>query len=245
MTTLKNNTNTLLKVTNLCVCYGKICSLENINLEVIEGTTLSVVGPNGAGKSSLLNAIAGLVPLKSGKIVYRGNDISHYPTYRKSRAGLVLVPEGRQLFTKLTVEENITCGHISHPKKSLSKTIKKIYELFPLLEERKKQLAGHLSGGEQQMVAIGRAIANNPKLLMLDEPSMGLSPPIVKKIFEAIDSISKQGTTIVLVEQNINLAIHHSHKTIVLEGGKIQAEVNSHDIKDSPYIKSKYLGIAP
>ncbi|WP_092484388.1 ABC transporter ATP-binding protein [Candidatus Ichthyocystis hellenicum] len=243
--TCKNNKGTLLKVTGLHVYYGKICSLENISLEITEGTTLSIVGHNGAGKSSLLNAIAGLVPKKSGKIIYNGKDISNYPAYKKSRSGLILVPEGRQLFTKLTVEENIMCGHISHPKKLLPKVLKKIYALFPLLAERRGQLAGHLSGGEQQMVAIGRAIASYPKLLMLDEPSMGLAPPIVKKIFEAIDNISKQGTTVVLVEQNINLAIRHSHRTIVLEGGKIQAEGESCTIKDTPYIRSKYLGIAP
>ncbi|WP_092487223.1 ABC transporter ATP-binding protein [Candidatus Ichthyocystis hellenicum] len=244
MKSQQGGNSSLLSIHNLRVCYGKICPISNISFDVQKGTTLSIVGPNGAGKSSLLNAISGFIPHSSGKIIYAGMDVSTHRTYQRSRAGLILVPEGRRLFTKLTVEENLKCGHIVRPNKLFHTIRDEIYDLFPRLAERRNQIAGHLSGGEQQMVAIGRAMASCPKLLMLDEPSMGLAPQIVKKVFEAISAISKQGITIILVEQNIGLATRHSLKTIILEGGKIQAQDNSTEILNNPNIRSTYLGVA-
>lgn len=230
---MTNPSPDLLCVKNLDVFYGMICALKNVSFQVKQGESLAIVGANGAGKSSLLNTLAGLVRQRKGAITYNGKDISSCPSYKRSRSGLILVPEGRRLFTRLTVEENLKCGHFFHPQKEFLEIKEQIYAIFPRLAERHTQLAGYLSGGEQQMLAIGRALASKPKLLMLDEPSMGLAPTIVKTIFEAINTIRQQKVTVILVEQNIRLAIKHTTRTIILENGTIKTEGLSQDISNS------------
>ncbi len=235
----------ILKVENLSVSYGNIKALKGINLRVEEGEVVSLIGANGAGKTTTLQAISGLLAIGDGDILFNGKSIKKEKSYKITRAGLAQVPEGRRVFQGLSVEDNLRLGSISVDRSSeeLRSELDKIYKLFPVLEERKKQKAGTLSGGEQQMLAMGRALLSNPKVLLLDEPSMGLSPLFVDKIFDTIRILKEEGRTILLVEQNANLALDVADRAFVLETGKIVKEGKASDLKTDPDVKAAYLGI--
>lgn len=235
----------MLKIEDLVVSYGAIEALNGISINVEQGKIVTLVGANGAGKSTTLRATVGLTKIKSGKIIYDGVDITNKKTEQIPKMGLTLVPEGRRVFPNLTVLENIKLGaYFRKDKKEIEKDIKWIYELFPRLEERKWQLAGTLSGGEQQMLAVGRALMAKPKLLMMDEPSLGLAPIIVKDIFNIIQEIRNQGVTILLIEQNANLALKAADYGYVLETGRIIMEGTGEELLKNEDIKNAYLGEA-
>lgn len=235
----------ILKVENLSVSYGNIKALKGINLRVEEGEVVSLIGANGAGKTTTLQTISGLLAIGDGDILFNGKSIKKEKSYKITRAGLAQVPEGRRVFQGLSVEDNLRLGSISVDRSSeeLRSELDKIYKLFPVLEERKKQKAGTLSGGEQQMLAMGRALISNPKVLLLDEPSMGLSPLFVDKILDTIKILKEEGRTILLVEQNANLALDVADRAYVLETGKIVKEGKASDLKTDPDVKAAYLGI--
>ena len=235
----------ILKVENLSVSYGNIKALKGINLRVEEGEVVSLIGANGAGKTTTLQTISGPLDIGDGDILFNGKSIKKEKSYKITRAGLAQVPEGRRVFQGLSVEDNLRLGSISVDRspEELRSELDKMYELFPVLEERKKQKAGTLSGGEQQMLAMGRALLSNPKVLLLDEPSMGLSPIFVDKIFDTIRILKEEGRTILLVEQNANLALDVADRAYVLETGKIIKEGKASDLKTDPDVKAAYLGI--
>lgn len=235
----------ILKVENLSVSYGNIKALKGINLRVEEGEVVSLIGANGAGKTTTLQTISGLLAIGDGDILFNGKSIKKEKSYKITRAGLAQVPEGRRVFQGLSVEDNLRLGSISVDRspEELRSELDKMYELFPVLEERKKQKAGTLSGGEQQMLAMGRALLSKPKVLLLDEPSMGLSPIFVDKIFDTIRILKEEGRTILLVEQNANLALDVADRAYVLETGKIIKEGKASDLKTDPDVKAAYLGI--
>jgi branched-chain amino acid transport system ATP-binding protein len=228
----------LLKLSQLEVHYGGIRAVAGVDLEVAEGELVCLIGANGAGKSSTLKAICGLVGSKSGTIRYRDEDISHAPVHQLPRKGLVMVPEGRGIFAQLTVEENLAMGAYAHGGADPAAQ----YERFPRLAERRRQIAGTLSGGEQQMLALARALMTRPRLLLLDEPSMGLAPMMVAKIFEVVQEIAKQGVTILLVEQNARLALDISHRGYVMESGAIALAGASAELLHNPRVREAYLG---
>ncbi|MCI5674992.1 MAG: ABC transporter ATP-binding protein [Ezakiella sp.] len=230
----------MLKVENLNIYYGNIHAVKDISLEINDGEVISLIGANGAGKTSTLQSISGLLP-KKGVVKFLDKDISKEPPHKITKLGIAQVPEGRHVFTKLSVYDNLVLGAFTR-KDDYSDTIKKIYERFPILEERKNQAAGTLSGGEQQMLAMGRALMSKPKLLLLDEPSMGLSPLFVEKIFDVIKDLKEEKTTILLVEQNANLALKISDRAYVLETGKIVKQGPSQSLANDPSIKAAYLG---
>lgn len=233
----------MLKISNLVVSYGGIEALKGINLEVPKGKIVTLVGANGAGKSTVLRTIVGLVKKKDGNIIYKGEDLSSIKTQYLSSKGLTLVPEGRQIFSNLTVKENLQLGAYARKDKAeIEKDIKWVYELFPILEERQWQLGGTLSGGEQQMLAVGRALMSRPELLMMDEPSLGLAPLIVKDIFSIIKEINKKEVTILLIEQNANLALKIADYGYVLETGTIAMEGPGKKLLSNEDIKKAYLG---
>ncbi|WP_234120480.1 ABC transporter ATP-binding protein [Clostridium hydrogenum] len=233
----------MLKIKDLNVYYGAIHALKNINIEVNEGEIVTLIGSNGAGKTSTLRAISGLVPIKSGEISFEDKIISNLPSYKMPHLGISHVPEGRRVFAPLTVMENLELGaYIRKDKASIAKDYEKVFEKFPRLKERAKQVAGTLSGGEQQMLAMGRALMINPKILLLDEPSMGLAPLVVKDIFEIIKEINKAGTTVLLVEQNARMALSIADKAYVIETGNIVNEGNAKELLNSDVIKKAYLG---
>ncbi len=233
----------LLEVKNLQVAYGGIQAVKDINLHIDQGELVTLIGANGAGKTTTLKTLVGLVKPKSGSVTYDGIDCSTMPVYSFIEKGLSLVPEGRGVFSRLTVEENLRMGaYYRNDNAAILSEIDHVYELFPRLKERYKQLAGTLSGGEQQMVAMGRAILSRPKLLLLDEPSMGLAPIIVQKIFEIIKMISQQGVTILLVEQNAKLALEISDRGYVMESGKITMTGPAKELLASDAIQKAYLG---
>ncbi len=233
----------MLKVNNLVVSYGGIEALKGIDLNVEQGKIITLVGANGAGKSTVLRSIVGLVKKKNGSIDYKGKDLSTIKTQQLSSMGLTLVPEGRRIFSDLTVEENLILGAYSRKdKEEIKKDIKWVYELFPRLQERQWQLGGTLSGGEQQMLAVGRALMSRPELLMMDEPSLGLAPLIVKDIFSIIQEINKKGVTILLIEQNANLALKIADYGYVLETGIIKMQGKGRDLLSNEDIKKAYLG---
>lgn len=235
----------MLKIQDLVVAYGGIEALKGISLNVEQGKIVTIVGANGAGKSTLLRTIVGLVKQKNGLIEYDGTNLSTVKTQKLGKMGLTLVPEGRKVFTNLTVLENLKLGaYYRNDKEGIEKDIKWIYQLFPRLEERSWQLSGTLSGGEQQMLAVGRALMAKPKLLMMDEPSLGLAPIIVKDIFKIIEEIKRQGVTILLVEQNANLALKVADYGYVMETGKIIMEGNGAGLLNNEDIKKAYLGEA-
>jgi len=234
----------MLSVKQLSVNYGPIPMLQDITFGVKEGEICAIVGANGAGKSTLLNAISRILPLKSGKISFNGNEINRFPPHRIVELGLIQVPEGRRLFPSLTVLENLELGaYQGEAKQRRNKTLEKVYSLFPILSNRKKQIAGTLSGGEQQMLAIGRALMSLPKLLMLDEPSLGLAPLIVQQMFQVIKEISETGMTILLVEQNARKALSISNVGFVIENGKITISGKSAEIANNEYTKKAFLGM--
>ena len=235
----------ILKIENLSVSYGNIKALKGISLEIEEGEVVSLIGANGAGKTTTLQTISGLLPIGDGDIFFEDKSIKKEKSYKITRKGIAQVPEGRRIFKGLSVEDNLKMGAISLKvsPEDLKSELDKIYKHFPVLKERKKQKAGTLSGGEQQMLAMGRALLTNPKVLLLDEPSMGLSPLFVDKIFDTIRILKEQGRTILLVEQNANLALDISDRAYVLETGKIVKEGRAADLKTDPDVKAAYLGI--
>lgn len=234
----------LLRVEDLHVHYGNIHALKGINLEVHEGEIVSLIGANGAGKTTTLQAISSLLPLSAGSVFFQGEDITKAKPHVITKAGIAQVPEGRRVFKGLSVYDNLQLGAYTTKESAdvLRQKIERIYERFPRMRERKDQLAGTLSGGEQQMLAMGRAIMSNPKLLLLDEPSMGLSPLFVQEIFDVIKSLNEEGVTILLVEQNASLALGISHRAYVLETGKIVTEGEAKALAQDPKIKEAYLG---
>ena len=234
----------MLKINNLSVSYGAINALHGISLSVPAGKIVTLIGANGAGKTTTLKTISGLLKPKSGEIFYEGTDIAGLPPHQIVARALSHVPEGRMIFANLTVLENLQLGaYLQKDKKIIRAELEHIFGLFPRLHERKKQIAGTLSGGEQQMLAIGRALMSRPKLLLLDEPSLGLAPLLVKTIFEKIVEINRaQDLTILLVEQNANLALGISHAGYVLETGKIILQDDSAALRQNPQVKSAYLG---
>jgi branched-chain amino acid transport system ATP-binding protein len=233
----------LLKVTDLVVSYGGIEALKGISFEVDQGKIVTLIGANGAGKSTTLRTISGLVPAKSGRIYYEGRDITDFGTQKIVETGIAMVPEGRRVFANLTVLENLRIGaYLRKDADGIANDIKRIYELFPRLEERHWQMAGTLSGGEQQMLALGRALMCRPKLIMMDEPSLGLAPLVIKEIFNIIRRINESGTTVLLVEQNANMALKVAHHAYVLETGRIKMEGSGRELLENEEIKEAYLG---
>ena len=235
----------ILKVEDINVYYGSIHAIKGISFEVNQGEIVTLIGANGAGKSTTLNTIAGLLHSRTGYVMFDGQNLSleHTPCHKVVSKGLALVPEGRRIFQQMTVQENLEMGAYTRAKGSdLSKDLEYVYEHFPRLKERIKQVAGTLSGGEQQMLAMGRALMSNPKLLMLDEPSMGLAPILVEQIFEIIQNLHKAGTTILLVEQNAAAALSIADRGYVLETGKVVTTGTGAELLASPVIKKAYLG---
>lgn len=230
----------MLRVNKLDVYYGNIHAIKEINFHVEEGETICLVGANGAGKTTTLQSISGLIP-KGGKLEFMGKNISKLKANQITALGIAQVPEGRRVFTGLSVYDNLHLGSFLI-KEDNTKILNRIYQMFPILEERKNQLAGTLSGGEQQMLAMGRALMSRPKLLLLDEPSMGLSPLYVEKIFKVIEMLREEKITMLLVEQNANLALEVSDRAYVLETGKIVKEGSAKELKNDPTIKTAYLG---
>ena len=235
--------NILLSIDDLHVSYGGIKAVKGISINVEEGHIVTLIGANGAGKSTLLRSIAGLVKLESGKISFQGEDITGSAPNVIVNKGITLVPEGRRLFPNLTVLENLKIGAYLR-NDSLEDDIRRIYKLFPRLEERTWQMAGTLSGGEQQMLAVGRAMMSRPKLMMMDEPSLGLAPIIVRDIMNIIRTINQEGVTILLVEQNANLALKLAHYGYVCETGNITQEGSGMDLLNDESVKAAYLGKA-
>lgn len=231
----------MLKVENLQVAYDGIQAVKGISLEVPEGQIVTLIGANGAGKSTTLRTIAGLVKPKSGKVTYFGEDLTGLDAEAIVGKGITLVPEGRRVFPNLTVLENLKIGAYTR-KDDITSDIDWVYDLFPRLKERSWQLAGTLSGGEQQMLAVGRALMSRPKLMMMDEPSLGLAPLIVQGIFDIIKEINKQGVTILLIEQNANMALHTAHWGYVLETGRITLEGEGQELLANEQVKAAYLG---
>ncbi|MBF6616037.1 ABC transporter ATP-binding protein [Pollutimonas thiosulfatoxidans] len=233
----------LLEIRQLEVAYGGIRAVRGIDLHVGRGELVSLIGANGAGKSTTLRAVCGLVPLSGGDILYDGKSIAGAPSYMLVRQGLVMVPEGRGIFGQLTIEENLAMGGYSrNDAEGVRKDTEHVFELFPRLAERRRQSAGTLSGGEQQMLAMGRAMISRPRLLLLDEPSMGLAPLMVEKIFEMVRTIAAEGVTILLIEQNAKLALETSRRGYVMESGQIILEGLSGQLLDDPKVRAAYLG---
>ena len=233
----------MLKVTELNLSYGAIHTLKDISFEVHEGEIVSLIGANGAGKSSILNAISCLVPFSSGDISFLGHSIKKMPPHELVSMGIAQVPEGRRVFSKMTVLENLEMGaFIRKDSAGIASDLEKIYLHFPRLKERRKQLAGTLSGGEQQMLAMGRALMSKPKLLMMDEPSMGLSPILVQEIFEIIKQVNQEGTTILLVEQNAQMALSLAQRAYVLETGRVIKTGPGIELLQDEDVRKAYLG---
>ena len=233
-----------LEIENLEVYYGKIKALKGISVSVKQGEIVTLIGANGAGKTTTLKTISGLRGVSSGKITFDGQDISSASVHARVELGISQAPEGRGIFPGMTVLENLEMGKFfrKNRKNEAKEDLPRIYELFPRLKERAKQMGGTLSGGEQQMLAIGRALMARPKLLLLDEPSMGLAPQMIANIFSIITEINKQGVTILLVEQNAQQALSRAHRAYVLETGSITKEANAKDLLNDPHVKSAYLG---
>ena len=232
----------MLEVKDLQVYYGVIQALKGISFEVEQGDVVALIGANGAGKTTTLHTITGLLPSKAGNITFEGTDITHVPGYKLVSMGIVHVPEGRRVFASLTVLQNLKMGaYTRNDKKEIEDTIEMIYKRFPRLKERKNQLAGTLSGGEQQMLAMGRALMSHPRLIVLDEPSMGLSPLYVNEIFDIIQEINKDGVTVLLVEQNAKKALSISNKAYVLETGNIVLSGDAKELMNNERVKKAYL----
>lgn len=232
----------LLKAEDIHVYYGSIHAIKGISFEVNEGEIVTLIGANGAGKSTTLNTISGLLKPKSGSIEFDGQSLVGVPASKMVSKGLALCPEGRRIFLQMTVEENLEMGAFSRPSSEIKDSIADIYDRFPRLKERYKQIAGTLSGGEQQMLAMGRALMSKPKVLMLDEPSMGLAPILVDQIFQIIKELNEAGTTILLVEQNAQMALSIADRGYVLETGKIAATGTGAELLLDPAVQKAYLG---
>ena len=232
----------ILKVDNINVYYGSIHAIKGVSFEVAQGEVVTLIGANGAGKSTTLNTISGLLRSKTGSVTFLGEDLGKVPAHKVVSRGLALVPEGRRVFLQMTTQENLEMGAYTQSGKPDPADLEKVYEQFPRLKERRKQVAGTLSGGEQQMLAMGRALMSRPKLLMLDEPSMGLAPILVEQIFEIIRSLHNAGTTILLVEQNAQAALSVADRGYVLETGKVVSSGTGAELLASPAIKKAYRG---
>src|SRR6185369_567904 len=233
----------LLALERLAVAYGGIQAVKGIDVTVGDGELVCLIGANGAGKTTTLKGICGLLPIKSGRIRYAGDDITGFPSFKLVRRGLAMVPEGRGMFGALTIEENLAMGAYTRTDRAAIKAdADRVFGLFPRLKERRRQTAGTLSGGEQQMLAMGRAMMSRPRLLLLDEPSMGLAPLMVQKVFETIVKVSGEGVTILLIEQNAKLALEVSHRGYVMESGEITLSGESAKLLHDPAVRSAYLG---
>ena len=232
----------MLKVENLNVYYGSINAIKGISFEVNQGEIVTMIGANGAGKSTTMNTVAGLLKPRSGSIVFEDKDITHMPASKVVSLGLALCPEGRRVFQQMSVRENLEMGGYTRQASEIAPSLEQVFELFPRLKERQRQVAGTLSGGEQQMLAMGRAMMSKPKLLMLDEPSMGLAPLLVEQIFDIILSLNKAGTTILLVEQNAQMALSIADRAYVLETGNIFKEGSADMLVHDDAVRKAYLG---
>lgn len=233
---------TILKVDDINVYYGSIHAIKGISFEVEEGEVVTLIGANGAGKSTTLNTISGLLRSKTGSITFMGQSLAKVPSHKIVERGLALVPEGRRIFLQMTVQENLEMGAFTQKGGETQQDLEKIYALFPRLKERLKQMAGTLSGGEQQMLAMGRALMSHPKLLMLDEPSMGLAPLLVEQIFDIIKELHRAGTTILLVEQNAQMALSVADRGYVLETGRVTLTGPGQELLADEAVKKAYLG---
>lgn len=233
----------MLQVTDLKVNYGVIQAIKGVSFEVNEGEVIALIGANGAGKTTILHTVTGLIAPKSGKIEFEGKDITKMPAHKIVTLGMAHVPEGRRVFADLSVYENLLMGAFTRKDKDeISQTLEMVYKRFPRLKERKNQVAGTLSGGEQQMLAMGRALMSHPKIILMDEPSMGLSPLFVNEIFDIIKEVSASGTTVLLVEQNAKKALSIANRAYVLETGKIVLDAAADVLMNDPSIKKAYLG---
>ncbi len=232
----------MLKVDNINVYYGSIHAIKDISFEVCRGQIVTLIGANGAGKSTTLQTVSGLLHSKTGSIEFLGKSLAGVAPHRIVEHGLAHVPEGRRVFLQMSVEENLEMGAYTRPRSEISDSIADVYSRFPRLKERRKQIAGTLSGGEQQMLAMGRALMSKPQLLMLDEPSMGLSPILVDQIFDIIKELHRAGTTILLVEQNAQMALSIADRAYVLESGKIVLSGSGEELLESEQVKKAYLG---
>lgn len=233
----------MLKVQGIDVYYGAIHALKNLSLDVEQGSIVTLIGANGAGKTTTLKTISGLLRCKNGSITFNNQDITRLPPDKIVALGISQVPEGRRVFSTMSVQENLETGaYLRRDKKAIARDMEEVFARFPRLLERKKQLAGTLSGGEQQMLAIGRALMARPELMLMDEPSMGLAPLLVKEIFEIIKEINQRGTTILLVEQNAHMALSIAHKAYVIETGEIVLSGSAQELMNSEAVKKAYLG---
>ena len=233
----------MLEVRDLQVYYGMIHAIKGISFDVNQGEVIALIGANGAGKTTTLHTITGLLAPKSGSVLFEGKDITKVPAHKIVSMGMAHVPEGRRVFAELSVYENLKMGaYTRKDKKEIEESLANVYKRFPRLEERKNQMAGTLSGGEQQMLAMGRALMSRPKIILMDEPSMGLSPILVNEIFDIIRSVSESGTTVLLVEQNAKKALSIADRAYVLETGRITMEGNAKDLLEDDSIKKAYLG---
>ncbi len=232
----------LLEVEHINVYYGAIHAIKDVSFSVNEGEIVTLIGANGAGKSTTLDTIAGLLRSKTGDIRFNGQSVAHMPAHKVVAEGLALVPEGRRVFAQMTVEENLEMGAFTQAASTVEPNLKRVYEQFPRLEERRNQTAGTLSGGEQQMLAMGRALMSQPKLLMLDEPSMGLAPILVEQIFDIIRQLHEAGTTILLVEQNAQMALSVADRAYVLETGRVTLSGTGSELAQSDEVRKAYLG---
>ena len=239
---MASNENVLLKVSGLKVAYGGIQAVKGVSFEVQEGELVSLIGANGAGKTTTLKAVTGIQPMAGGDIKFLGKSIAGQGAWNLVKQGLVMVPEGRGTFTRMTITENLQMGAFVREDGEVEADIEKVFDRFPRLRERRNQLAGTMSGGEQQMLAMGRALMARPKVLLLDEPSMGLAPLMVQKVFETIITISGEGVTILLIEQNAKLALEVSHRGYVMESGEITLEGAAASLLHNPKVRAAYLG---
>jgi len=235
----------LLEVSGLCVNYGRIEAIRDISFAVDEGEIVTLIGANGAGKTTTLKTMSGLRPVRAGTVLFQGQDITHMPAHERPSLGICQSPEGRGIFPGMTVGENLEMGTYARTDRNspaIAEDRERVFTLFPRLQERTNQAAGSMSGGEQQMLAMGRALMARPRLLLLDEPSMGLAPKLIKQIFDIITEINGQGTTVLLVEQNASQALKHAHRAYVLETGEIVREGTGSDLAADPQVKAAYLG---
>lgn len=233
----------MLEVKELQVYYGMIHAIKGISFDVNEGEIIALIGANGAGKTTILHSVTGLIPAQSGQILFEGKDITKIPAHKIVSMGMAHVPEGRRVFSQLTVYENLKMGaYTRSDKNEIEESLENVYKRFPRLEERRNQMAGTLSGGEQQMLAMGRALMSKPRIILMDEPSMGLSPIFVAEIFDIIQSVAASGTTVLLVEQNAKKALEIADRAYVLETGKIALSGNASELLNNDAIKKAYLG---